>query len=56
MVQHIIMYDLQIAHNNLQLATCFADGYQEMRGNILFSISICTNRRWAEVQRLVLPF
>jgi hypothetical protein len=53
MVQHIIMYNLQIVRNNLQIATCFADGHKEMRRNILFSIS--TNRRWAEVQRLVLP-
>ena len=39
-VQHIIMYDLQIVHNNLQIATCFAGGHKEMRRNILFSISI----------------
>jgi hypothetical protein len=53
-VQHIIMHDLQIVHNNMQIATCFADGMDtEMRRDILFSIS--TNRRWAEVQRLVLP-
>jgi hypothetical protein len=27
-VQHIIMHDLQIVHNNLQIATCFADGHR----------------------------